>query len=92
LEQVAEFKDHGHGHGRFAHSIVGDLLGDPVLQNSEVALGDVGNETALVVQDGDVHLDRVHVAAEGGRTLLGGVLSLAGELRGDLGLVGFAVG
>jgi len=37
---------------------VGDLLGHVVFEDAEVAARNVGNEAALVIEDGHVHIER----------------------------------
>ncbi len=54
-----------------------DLLRGLVFQDGEVVLGEVGNQRAVLVMDGEVKADQVDVDLEGGYRLLG---------RPDLGL------
>ncbi len=86
LVKIAEFDDHGDGHGRLAHAEAGDLLWNVVLQHPEVAAGNTRDEAALVVEHRGVHGYRHNVTAE--RQVGGRLLARLGlELRRNLGEV-----
>src|SRR5205814_5011905 len=76
------------GHRRLARAEIGNLLRDIVFEDTEVAARNIGNEAALIIENGHIDIDYARINLE--VRLLGSIqLVFASELGRNFGLLRF---